>query len=269
MRSDCWRSAWKRCPRPNSRPTSRARHGEQLQRLELLKSVQDGNAEVVLPAGLPDAPYTPRTKRTAIIAAILGALLGIGIATLRRALDRRVTDPDDVGAILGIPVLAEVSAAAFGDVEAFVSADGTQSDVWRSTEEFRTLATNLRYIGDAHHRRSIAVTSAVPDEGKTTIASNLAITLARMGRGTALIDGDLRRGRIHTLFGIDPNAGLSSVAAGLSEARHTWVRIPLEPARANWRSCPPDRRLPTPCRSSRAPPCRSLCARRGRASTAC
>lgn len=203
---------------------------EQLQRLELLKSVQDGNAEVVLPAGLPDAPYSPRTKRTAVIAALLGALLGVGLAALRRALDRRVTDPDDVGEMLGIPVLAEVSVAAFGDVEAFVLADDTKGDVWRSTEEFRTLATNLRYIGDVQHRRSIAVTSAVPDEGKTTIASNLAITLARMGRSTALIDGDLRRGRIHTLFGIDPNAGVSTLAAGLSEARNTWARIPVEPA---------------------------------------
>jgi succinoglycan biosynthesis transport protein ExoP len=203
---------------------------EQLQRLELLKSVQDGNAEVVVPAGLPDAPYSPRTKRAAVIAALLGALLGVGLAALRRALDRRVKDPDDVGAILGIPVLAEISVAAFGDVEAFVSAEGPKGDVWRSTEEFRTLATNLRYIGDAQNRRTIAVMSAVPDEGKTTIASNLAITLARMGRGTALIDSDLRRGRIHTLFGVDPNAGLSTVATGLSEARHTWVRVPLEPA---------------------------------------
>ena len=95
-------------------------------------------------------------------------------------------------------------------------------------EEFRTLATNLRYIGEAQHRRSFAITSAVPEEGKTTTASNLAVTLARMGRRTALIDGDLRRGRLHSYFGIDPNAGLSSVAAGLTTAADTWVNVSLD-----------------------------------------
>ena len=203
---------------------------EQLQRLELLRSVQDGNAEVVVPAGLPEEPFTPRTRRTVIIAVILGALLGVGLASVRRALDRRVKDPDDVGAILGLPVLGQISAAAFAEAGSLVPGNAGEADVWRSTEEFRTLATSLRYIGDPKHRRSIAITSAAPDEGKTTVVSNLAVALARAGRRTAVIDGDLRRGRLHSYFGIDPNAGLASVAAGITPPREAWAHVPLEPA---------------------------------------
>jgi capsular exopolysaccharide synthesis family protein len=149
---------------------------------------------------------------------------------VRRALDRRVKDPDDVGAILGLPVLGQISAAAFAEAGSLVPGNAGEADVWRSTEEFRTLATSLRYIGDPKHRRSIAITSAAPDEGKTTVVSNLAVALARAGRRTAVIDGDLRRGRLHSYFGIDPNAGLASVAAGITPPREAWAHVPLEPA---------------------------------------
>ena len=91
------------------------------------------------------------------------------------------------------------------------------------------MATNLRYLGGAADRRSIAITSAGPAEGKTTVISNLAVTLARMGRPTALIDGDLRRGRLHEYFGVDRNAGLSSVAAGFTPVEDGWHVVHLEP----------------------------------------
>ena len=193
--------------------------------------------------------------------------LGLGLAALRRALDRRVKDPEEVAAILSLPILAEISAAAFGKAATLAAAESGGSDEWHSTEEFRTLATNLRYIGDVEHRKTIAFTSAVPDEGKTMTATSLAVTLARMGRRTALVDGDLRRGRIHTYFGIHPNAGLTSVAAGLASAADAWRRSRSGPRAASSWSCPPARRPRTPCKSSRAAPSRSSCATHARTST--
>lgn len=202
----------------------------QLQRLELLKSVQDGNAEVVQPAGRPDQPFTPRKKRAAAIAAVLGALLGLGIASISRALDRRLKTPEEVSELLGVPVVAELSPAVFRrDATLVAGTGGAVAESWKATEEFRTLATNLRYLGVDRQRRSVAVTSAAPAEGKTTTVSNLALTLAKMGRRTALIDADLRRGRLHSVFGLDPQVGLSSVAAGFTSADEAWSTVTLQP----------------------------------------
>ena len=131
-------------PESESRSRLATQSREQLERLELLQSVQDGNAEVVLPAGLPTRPYSPRWKRAAVIGALLGALLGLGIAALRRALDRRVKDAEEVSEILGVPILAELSPEAFteqGSIIGGSSRNGEQS--WRTAEDFRTLATNL------------------------------------------------------------------------------------------------------------------------------
>lgn len=84
-------------------------------------------------------------------------------------------------------------------------------------EVFRTLRTNIQFMNSQKQLNTLLITSTMPGEGKTWVASNLAITFAQAGKKVALIDCDMRKGRLHKMFQIDPVPGLSNYLSGIGE----------------------------------------------------
>lgn len=157
-------------------------------------------------AGLPSAPVFPRTRLTLLVGALLGLGLGFGAALLRDNLTTRIETPDELAHATGIPVYAEVPA------ENAVLKLRRVDDLMENkrlrivAEALRELRTNLLFSDDSI--RSLVVTSPDGSHGKTTISFGLAVTLARAGTRTLLVDGDLRRGRIAELLQIERAPGL-------------------------------------------------------------
>ena len=84
-------------------------------------------------------------------------------------------------------------------------------------EVFRTLRTNIQFMNSNRRLRSLLVTSTMPGEGKSWVASNLAVTFAQAGKRVALIDADMRKGRLYSIFGVEPRPGLSNYLSGYYE----------------------------------------------------
>lgn len=163
-------------------------------------------------ATLPTSPVFPRKKLTLLVAALLGLILGVAAAILRENLATKVETPEELERIAGVPVFGEIPS------EPAVTRVGTADDLLDDTrlravsEAFRDLRTNLLF--SAGNVRSIVLASPQGSHGKTTIAFGLAVTLARAGTRTLLLDGDLRKGRMPEMLGIPATPGLSEVLTG-------------------------------------------------------
>jgi capsular exopolysaccharide synthesis family protein len=172
-------------------------------------------------AQVPDSPASPKPVRDAIFAALLGFVLGIGIALLRDALDRRVSDAHEMQSTLGLPLLGYVRADALGVHQIPVNGTGIDDD---NLETFRILRANAEHLATGQELSTLAVTSPLAEEGKSTVAAWYAYVNALAGRRTILIEADLRRPVLAERFGLDPTPGLSDHLlgeAGLSDGVHS------------------------------------------------
>ena len=175
-------------------------------------------ATVVDSPRLPNSPVSPQPVRNLGLALVLGLLLGFGLAVLREILDTTVKRIEDVPALGETPVL---SALAFdSDVHDRPLITALPSHAPRA-EAFRVLRTNLSFIDVDQASKAFVVTSAVPDEGKSTIAINAAIAMASAGQRVLLIDGDLRRPQVANLLDLEPAVGLTTVLVGMGEFEET------------------------------------------------
>ncbi|GAB2974505.1 polysaccharide biosynthesis tyrosine autokinase [Nocardioides montaniterrae] len=163
-------------------------------------------------AVLPTSPSSPNYRRNLLGGALLGLVLGYVAAIARRSLDRRVRYVADVEELVGkavlavIPQMRSLNRQQHGGVDKSARGPGV--------EALRQLRTNLRFVDVDRPPRSVVVTSANPGEGKSTVSANLARLLAAAGQPTLLVDADLRRPMIASLFGADAQAGLTQVLAG-------------------------------------------------------
>src|SRR5690625_2056215 len=146
-------------------------------------------ATVVDGAGVPESPDSPQPLRNIGLAAILGLLVGIGVAVLRDVLDNTFKTPGDLEAVTEAPLLGAITYDKEAAKKPLITSLGTHSP---RTEAFRVLRTNLQFVDVDRNSKVIVVTSSVPLEGKTTTTTNLAITLAQAGQRVALVEGDLR-----------------------------------------------------------------------------
>lgn len=163
-------------------------------------------------AGLPSVPISPSYKRNLLAGALVGVLLGIGIELLRRQLDTRIRSVDDTEALIGTSALSIIP-----DSDEFdrISEHGlVASQTGPAAEALRTLRTNLRFVDVDHPPQSIVMTSANAGEGKSVVSANLARVLAAAGQRTVIIDADLRRPVLASIFELDPALGLTQVLAG-------------------------------------------------------
>lgn len=157
-------------------------------------------------------PISPKTQRNLALGAALGLLLGIALAVLRDRLDNTIKDRREIESISGKALVGTIPFDKERKTHPAVDfQDLAQSS---SAEAFRELRTNLQFLEVDHPPRVIVVTSAIPSEGKTTTAVNLAISLAEAGHHVALVEGDLRRPRVSKYLGLIGSVGLSTVLAG-------------------------------------------------------
>ena len=150
---------------------------------------------IVEQAAAPGAPVSPRVMMNMALAGFLGLLLGGGAVVGLTWRDDKVKTEQDVRRLIDRPVLGKVPTVDFPD-----QAEKIHSERSMSGEIFRQLRTNLQFTMVDRSVRSFSVTSINPGDGKTTIASNLAIVLAQGGQRVMLVDADMRRPQLHTRF---------------------------------------------------------------------
>lgn len=182
---------------------------QQLRRLRTLRSAQSQNAQVLEPA-LPGVKVAPNPTRNATVALILAFLLGVGLMLLAERADRRVRKADELERLAGVPLLGTIPRPAF---------PGGQPNP-QTAEAFQTLRDSVTYFNVDEDLKSLVVISALKGEGKTTVATHLAVAYARAGKKVILVDADLRKPEVAERIGVDGSVGLSQVLVGakLSDA---------------------------------------------------
>ena len=155
----------------------------------------------------PTGAIRPQVLRNTLLAAIVGLMLAVGVIFAIEFLDDTIRDPETITSITGLPVLATISRHEQTNNEP-ITQSHPRSPV---SEFFRSLRTNVKYASVDKPVRRLIITSPTPEDGKTTIATNLAIALAQGSSRVALIDADLRRPRVHKVFGLENKVGLSSL----------------------------------------------------------
>lgn len=163
-------------------------------------------------------PVQPNPIRNTILGAIIGLILAGSLAFLIEYLDDTLKTPTDIANVLGLSVVGYVSnEGGMEKVEGqpFVAANPRSP----TAESFRTLRTNLEFASVDKPLKTILVTSPGPGEGKTTVATNLAAAMAQANKRVILLEGDLRRPRVHRAMGMPNQAGLSEVFRGQLDIR--------------------------------------------------
>jgi Mrp family chromosome partitioning ATPase len=179
---------------------------DELGRLDALGAFTKG-AQVVKVAQPPAAAISPHKTRSVLIGLALGLLLGLIAAFFRDSLDRRLRSGQDMETLLNLPVVGHAREHILGRVPQV--SNGSRDDYRIDLESFRILRRNLDFLDRERTPRSILVTSALPEEGKTTVAASLAFSMAAAGRRTLLVDCDLRRPALAERLGIAQTPGLS------------------------------------------------------------
>jgi polysaccharide biosynthesis transport protein len=172
------------------------------------------------------AKVRPRPKRNALLGALLGLVLGIGLAFLTEALDKRVRTEKEIEETLGIPLLGRIprpGRALRRANQLVMLAEPTSVHA----QTFRRLRTSLEFVNFEHGAKKILLTSALPREGKSTTVANLAVTLARAGRRVAVADLDLRRPFLGSLFETGNDHGFTDVVINRTKLDSAMRRIAL------------------------------------------
>ena len=204
-----------------------------LKEVGISSALKSSNIRVVDPAMIPAYPSRPAKARNIALSFLVGLVGGIGLALMREYLDNTVKTPDDIETLARLPSLAVVPQFAGSNGNGKrkllngISANGHEKRIElvaqhlpksQMSEAFRALRTSLLLSQPGRPPQVILVTSALPREGKTTAAANLAVTLAQLGDSTVLVDADLRKPGVGRLLNMTSGkyAGLSSYLAGVS-----------------------------------------------------
>lgn len=182
-------------------------------------------------ASLPSSPAFPDVQTALIVGGVLGLGFGVAFAMIRTAADRRIRTSEDVEQKTGIAVVGNIPwVAGFDADNRLVDASATnitgKNGTFAVSEALRSLRTNLQFMDVDHPPKTIVVTSPLPGDGKSTIACNLALTLAAAGTMVVLVDGDLRRSMVAKTMGLPGGAGLSDVLAGRASLSEVLQRTP-------------------------------------------
>jgi capsular exopolysaccharide synthesis family protein len=168
------------------------------------------NARVIVQqrANVPDTPVVSKNLQTVAIAGVLGALLGLLIATIRYRLDDRIKTSEDLEKATGVGELATIPMDASSHQGPLMAFDGNLPTI---ADAFRELRVNLHSLEVADGPRVLLVASAMPAEGRTTTAINLAIALAEADHTVIVVEGELRRPRFASCLDVDGQVGVSTV----------------------------------------------------------
>lgn len=220
-------------------PTTRLAYVDQLSRLQSLSAVAVP-IQVTSTAAVPGSPSSPKPLRNVAIGLILGLVLGFGTAYGRHALDRRLHHPDEIEEQLELPLLGYVRREALGHAGGISNGRGPVDDV--DLESFRIIRQNIAYLDADSPCHCILVTSGMAEEGKSTVASGLALANAAAGKRTVLLECDLRRPVLAERMRLANGPGLTEYLAG--EATPQEVLQVVAPIERTTRSGAPADSLP-------------------------
>ena len=195
--------------------------------------------DVIDRAVIPALPVTPKRQENILVGIVLGALLGLCFAFMAESFDHSVRTEEEARSLLAAPLLGFVptfprdgrgaggaTGARAGRSFSLPARDENGS---AASEAFRHLRTGLSFAGIDDGLSTILVTSSIPGEGKTTIAANLAISLAAAEEKVLIIDADLRAPAVHRVFGLPQSPGLTSALAGRADYRDFVRTLPGVP----------------------------------------
>lgn len=184
--------------------------------------LKTSNIRIVDQAETPRKPASPNNVTNLSLALFGGMFLGIGLAFFFEYLDSRIKQPDEIKTQLGLPFLGMVALFNPKDTTGPpLIGNGMPHDF---SEAFRGIRTNVLFSSADTGSKSIVITSTGPGEGKSVVSANIAMSLAMAGQRVLLIDADMRRPKIHELFGVSLEPGLSNVMVGDSKASDTVKR---------------------------------------------
>jgi polysaccharide biosynthesis transport protein len=187
----------------------------QLEQLQVTQDLaQAGGVEVLDAADEPSSPVSPNTVANVVVGGLIGLIGGIVVALLVDRLDDSVRSKETVEQITGLPTLGVIPNR--DGASSSIDLVGLDDPTSPAAEAYRLLRTSVRFLGLDTPVRTILVTSAAASEGKTVTAANLAIALAQGDDHVLLVGADLRRPRVHELFGSPERPGLTSVLVGES-----------------------------------------------------
>jgi polysaccharide biosynthesis transport protein len=178
---------------------------------------QTVNIWVMESAKTPDGPSNRRVPRNLMLALVLGLFGGVGLAFFFEYLDNSVKAAEDAENTLGTPVLGTVGLLKQKDQ----NIDKVILETPRSTfaENYRAIRTSLLLSSADGPPKSLVVTSTFPEDGKTATAVNLALALAQSDQKVLLVDGDLRKPRIHKILNLENKVGLSTYLSSPSDVQ--------------------------------------------------
>lgn len=197
---------------------------EKMQEARIAEQSELGYVEIVDTARLPRMPVGPAVPRTVGMGALLGLMMGIGLALLRNAVDNRVREPDDLEAtglpLFGVlPDLRKLIKQEFGGLDR-KALDGHSystrlvsllSPLSAAAEAYRGLRTNIQFMSPEVSPQTIVVTSPEPSAGKTITSLNLAVLMSQTGARTLYLDADLRKPSGHSVYGVERMPGLTDL----------------------------------------------------------
>ena len=201
---------------------------EKLEETKISEAGQKENIRLVDDAILPIYPTKPNKRLNLILGALIGLGLGIGLTFLIEYFDDSVKNPDELER-MGLPILSIIPKIATEDLTKKIlsrngGSNGEMEEIRKIesrlvthfdpkspiSEAYRTLRTNIQFKDIENTNRAILITSSTPKEGKSTTVANLAITMAQMGTKTLLVDTDLRRPVIHSIFDQKKDGGITN-----------------------------------------------------------
>jgi len=168
-------------------------------------------ATIIDAASFSDAPVSPQPLRNLALAAALGLILGIGAAVVRELLDTTIKTAEDLAEAIDASLMGAIDFDPTTPRRPLVTALSPHAS---RVEAFRVLRTNMQFVGVDRSSKVFVVSSSLPEEGKTTTAANLAITLSQGGHRTALVECDLRRPRVASILEAESAVGVTTVLVG-------------------------------------------------------
>lgn len=191
---------------------------ERMSEVELTSEYTRTNVDIVEEAGVPRVPVRPDKARMMLTSLLLALAAAVGAAFAREYFDHTIRNPDDLEARLGLSVLGFVprlkAPRKAGHKHLAWPLLSEQEFNSSLMEAYRHIRTNLFLSGHAGQMKALLITSAGPGDGKTTVACNLAMSIAQSKKRVLLVDADFRRPRVHKALGLENQAGLSNLLIG-------------------------------------------------------
>jgi polysaccharide biosynthesis transport protein len=204
-----------------------------LQEIEIAENQTLGNSRVQTPAELPQEAISPKKAQNIAIGGFLGLFLGAATAFMLDAADKRIKTADEAKALLpGYPILGQIPIFANQKQLPKIGKSGRTPGLLVLTgtggieaEAFRMLQTNLQFMNADNTLRALVVSSSQAGEGKSTVAANLALALAELGKKVLLVDADMRKPSQHMIWRQGNQQGLSNVLTGQCSEQSAIVEV--------------------------------------------